>query len=389
MILSNERILTTHAGSLPRSGELRALLGALAKGAAVDADEMNAAVEAATAETIDRQIKAGLDVINDGEQGRESFFTYVQHRMTGFGGRSTRKLMADRTHFKDFAERSRRQATAPDRVNLLAAPKAQAEVSYTADGRAAVAAECARFNAALADRSDYTEAFMTSASPGIIAAAMENEHYASLDDYIDAVAEALAQEYRAIVDAGLLLQIDAPDLAMERHTLFQDRPLEEFLKFVRSVIDASNRALAEIPPDRVRLHVCWGNYEGPHIFDVPLADIWSEIARSRAGALLISMANPRHAHEYRHFSDNPLPDGVALIAGVIDTTTNYVEHPEVVADRIERVASAVGDPRRVLAGTDCGFETAAGFTSVADDVVWAKLEALSEGAALASQRLFR
>ena len=388
MILSEQRILTTPAGSLPRGPQLRALLAAQAKGNALDEAELNAAVEAATAGTVEKQIKAGLDVINDGEQGRESFFTYVQHRMTGFGGESTRPLMADRSHFKDFAERSRRQATAPERVNLLAAPRAEGEVVYTEAGRAAMAAECERFNRVLDGRSDYTEAFITAASPGIIAAAMENAHYDSLEDYIAALATALENEYRAIVEAGFLLQIDAPDLAMERHTLFQDRPLEDFLAFVRAVIAATNQALTAIPRERVRLHVCWGNYEGPHIFDVPLAEIWPELARANAGALLISMANPRHAHEYKHFAEHPLPDGTALIAGVIDTTTNYVEHPGAVADRIERVAAAVGDPRRVLAGTDCGFETAAGFTSVADDVVWAKLEALAEGAALASQRIF-
>ena len=386
--MSTGRILTTHAGSLPRDTKLRPLLAAMSKGQSIDPGELEAATEEATRNTVRRQIDAGLDVINDGEQGRESFFTYVQHRMTGFGGESRRVLMADRTHFKEFSERSVAQAMAEDRVSLMTAPRAQSAVTYTEAGRAALRAECERLRGILDDASGYEAAFMTAPSPGIIAAAMENDHYPGMDAYVAALAEALANEYRQIVESRFLLQIDAPDLAMERHTLFQDRPLDEFLAFIRSVLTAINHALEDIPREKVRLHVCWGNYEGPHTFDVPLADIWDDVSTARAGAWLLSMANPRHAHEYRHFRDHALPDGGMLIAGVIDTTTNYVEHPEAVADRLERVAEAVGDPSRIMAGTDCGFETASGFTSVSSDVVWAKLEALSEGAALASQRLF-
>lgn len=382
------RILTTHAGSLPRDPALRPLFAAMSKGETVDPLEMEKATATATAATLDRQIASGLDIVNDGEQGRESFFTYVQHRMTGFGGQSERPFMADRVHFKEFAERSVAQAMAADRVSLMAAPKAIGDVTYTDQGRAALKLELERFATALAGRSGYTGTFMTAPSPGIIAAAMQNDHYADTDAYIKALAAALRTEYLAVIEAGHLLQIDAPDLAMERHTLFQDRPLEDFLAFIRSVLSAINRALEGIPQEKVRLHVCWGNYEGPHVFDVPLADIWDEVSTAHAGYYLLSMANPRHAHEFRHFAEHPLPAGARLIAGVIDTTTNYVEHPEVVADRIERIAGVVGDPSRVQAGTDCGFETASGFLSVSPDVVWAKLEALSEGAALASQRLF-
>lgn len=383
-----QRILTTHAGSLPRDAALRQMLAAQSRGDAVDAGELADAVEQATRNIVARQIDIGLDVVNDGEQGRESFFTYVQHRMTGFGGQSARPVMADRLHFKEFAERSLRQINDAERVNLMTAPRAEGPVAYTDRGRAEVTAECERFARALSLQPAPAGAFMTAASPGIVAAAMENAYFDDLEAYIDALASALANEYRQIVDAGFLLQIDAPDLAMERHTLFQDRPLAEFLAFAHLVVQAINRALEDIPRDRVRLHVCWGNYEGPHIFDVPLADIWAEISAARAGAYLISLANPRHAHEHKHFADHPLPDGVKLVAGVIDTTTNYVEHPETVADRIERVVAAVGDPTRVMAGTDCGFETSAGFVSVASDVVWAKLAALTEGAAIASKRLF-
>jgi 5-methyltetrahydropteroyltriglutamate--homocysteine methyltransferase len=225
-------------------------------------------------------------------------------------------------------------------------------------------------------------------SPGIIAAAMQNAHYDGLPAYINALAEALREEYQAIAGAGFILQIDAPDLALERHTLFQDRPLEEFLAFVRIVVAAINGALRGIPQEQVRLHVCWGNYEGPHDSDVPLEDIWPEVSQIQTGAFMLSMANPRHAHEYRLFEDPAFLGDRLLIPGVIETTTNYIEHPQVVADRLERIARAVGDPRRIIAGTDCGFETAAGSKMVIEDVVWAKLRSLSEGAAIASHRLF-
>ena len=218
----------------------------------------------------------------------------------------------------------------------------------------------------------FVETFMTAASPGIVAAAMANAHYATLDEYVLALAAALSVEYRAIVEHGLVLQLDCPDLAMERHTLFADRPLADFLRWVDLVVGAINHAIAGIPPDRVRLHVCWGNYEAPHTLDVPLEEILPRLYAARVGALVVSMANPRHAHEHRCFARYPLPDGMLLVAGVVDTTTNYVEHPEVVADRIELAARAVGDPHRVLAGTDCGFATAAGLGEVAEEVVWAR-----------------
>ena len=217
---------------------------------------------------------------------------------------------------------------------------------------------------------------------------MANEHYPGLPEYVDALADALAHEYRTIVAAGPVLQIDAPDLAMERHTLFGERPLGEFLDFVDLVVAAINRAIAGLPRDRIRLHVCWGNYGGPHTHDVPLAELLDHLYAADVGGLLLSMANPRHAHEHRELARNPPPDDLVVAAGVIDVTTNYVEHPEVVADRLELVATALGDPTRVLAATDCGFDTAAGFSPVADDVAWAKLATLRAGADLASGRLF-
>jgi 5-methyltetrahydropteroyltriglutamate--homocysteine methyltransferase len=216
---------------------------------------------------------------------------------------------------------------------------------------------------------------------------MQNDYYQDLEAYVNAIGEALRTEYTTIAAAGFILQIDAPDLALERHTLFQDKPLADFLAFVRIVVVAINRALAGIPREQVRLHVCWGNYEGPHDCDVPLEDIWPEVAKVKAGAIMLSMANPRHAHEYHYFEDPHFLGDMLLVPGVIDTTTNYVEHPLVVADRIERIAKAVGDPRRIIAGTDCGFETAAGSKMVVEEVVWAKLRSLSEGAAIASKKL--
>ena len=380
MLRSETGFLTTHAGSLPRPSALAELHGRRSRGEVVDGGELARAVRAATEAVVAAQVQAGIDVGNDGEQAHESFVTYVQHRMTGFGGTSQRPLMRDLLDHPDFLDlvvprHLRRQ------VNLMAAPAAQSAVSYR--DTIEVDAECA-----LVGSAPFAETFMTAASPGIVASAMENRHYGSMPEYVRAVADALRVEYRAIVDHGLLLQIDAPDLALERHTLFADRPLADFLSWVEDVVTAINGALAGIDPDRVRLHVCWGNYEGPHTLDVPLEAIVPLLYQAHVGAFVVSMANARHAHEYRCFERHPLPDGTLLVAGVIDTTTNYVEHPEVVADRLERVAGAVGDPRRVIAGTDCGFDTSAGIGDIAPSVVWEKLRALRAGADLATARLF-
>lgn len=380
MLTSADRILTTHAGSLPRPRALAELHGRRSRGEPVDPAELSDAIAQATREVIDAQIQAGIDIGNDGEQARESFFTYVQHRMTGFGGHSTRRLMADLLEHPDFVElavpRYERM-----KVNLMTAPAAVGEISYRSTDE--VDAECD-----LVADAPFLQSFMTAASPGIVASAMENQHYDSQAAYVRAVADALRTEYEAIVGRGLLLQIDAPDLAMERHTLFADRPLAEFLDWVALVVDSINHALTTIDPIDVRLHVCWGNYEGPHTRDVPLEEILPLLYQCRVGALVLSMGNPRHEHEYRCFERHPLPDGMTLATGVIDTTSNIVEHPDVVADRIERVARVIGDPRRVVAGTDCGFDTSAGIGDVATSVVWEKLAALSAGAERASDRLF-
>lgn len=387
MLASTDEILTTHAGSLPRPPALLDLLVRLSRRETVDAAALTAAIDEATRATVAKQLAVGIHVGNDGEQPRESFVSYVQHRMSGFGGTSQRPIMRDLVHYPSFL-----QLKLPDfsrnMVSLMNAPKAIGPVRYT--DRRPVEEECALLHRVVGEQpTRFRELFMTAASPGIVASAMLNEHYPSYDDYVVAVADALATEYRYIVDQGFVLQIDAPDLAMERHTSYADRPLADFLRYVDSNVAAINRALGDIPKDRVRLHVCWGNYEGPHDDDVPLDDILPRLYAANVGALVISMANPRHAHEHRCFTRHPLPAGMLLIAGVVDPTTNYIEHPEVVADRIELAAHAIGDPRRVLAAPDCGFATAAGLGEVAEEIVWEKLRALVAGARLASQRLLR
>jgi 5-methyltetrahydropteroyltriglutamate--homocysteine methyltransferase len=385
---STDRILTTHAGSLPRTEALVELLMRVYRREAVDPAALAAAVADSTRRVVRNQVEAGIDIGNNGEQPRESFFTYVQHRMSGFGGTSDRpRDFRDMSHYPTFRDGILPSWRGRQAVSLGRPPKAIGPIRYA--DTAPLEQECAGYQAALAaEPGSFVESFMTAPSPGIIATAMQDDYYGRLDAYVDALAEALRTEYEYIVGRGFVLQLDCPDLAMERHTYFGDRPLDDFLAFVELVVGAINRALTNVPRDRVRLHVCWGNYEGPHTFDVPLQEILPLLYRANVGALLLSLANPRHAHEVRLFERMPLPDDMLLIAGVIDTTTNYVEHPEVVAERIEAAARAIGDPTRVIAGTDCGFDTAAGFHLVAEELVWEKLRSLSAGAAIASGRLF-
>ena len=388
MLHSTQRILTTHTGSLPRPAALTALYARRSAGETVDPAAIDAAGKAATREVVRRQIAAGIDVGNNGEQQREAFFLYVRHRMTGFGGTWNRKPMADILRYPGFrAWAETLDANRPSVSNRDGVPKAIGEVRYI--DAALVEAECTEFRAALNEVGGpgFAEPFMTAPSPGIIAAAMLNEHYDTQDAYLAALGTALQVEYEAIVRHGYLLQIDAPDLALERHVSFQDQPVSAFIDFADRVVATINHALRNIPRDRVRLHACWGNYEAPHDCDVDLADILPSIGRAHVGGWVLPFANPRHAHEYRCVKDLPLDDGQIVVAGVIDPLTNFVEHPEVVADRLERVARVVGDPTRVLAGTDCGFDTSAGRGRVAADVVWAKLASMAEGARIASRRL--
>ena len=385
---SEHRILTTHAGSLPRPAALTQLFARRVAGDAVDAAEIEAQGRAAVRGSVGKQIETGLDVIDDGEQSRESFVLYMRHRLTGLGGVGARTMHADLDAYPQYKATFQSRATTADKVsNRTHLPKAIGAIGYA--DPASIEAECADFRAALAGQERrFAEAFLTAPSPGIIAAIVQNEHYDTFERYLDALSAALRIEYEAIVRNGFLLQLDCPDLALERHTSYRDRPLADFVDFVEMVVAAINKALRNVPRERIRLHVCWGNYEGPHDRDVALRDILPAILRAKAGAIFLPFANPRHAHEFRVLDEIPLGADQLLIAGVIDTLTNFVEHPEVVADRIERIAATMGDPRRVLAGTDCGFDTSAGMGRVAEDVVWAKLRALKEGAQLASQRLF-
>ena len=383
---SEERILTTHTGSLPRPPELTRLYVRRTRGESVDAAEIEKLGQAALRGIVKKQAEAHVDIGNNGEQQREGFFLHIRHRMSGFGGSWQRRTRADALRYPVFRQMMEQQLAARAAVSNMGPPKAIGEIRYL--GPAAIDAECTDFQAALDETgAHFVEPFLTAPSPGIIAGAMKNEYYDSEEAYLAALATALQGEYETIVKRGFLLQLDCPDLALERHLSYQDRPLGDFLGFVERVVAAINTAVANIPRDKVRLHVCWGNYEGPHDCDVPLADILPIIQKANVGAFFFPFANPRHAHEYRVFERLPLAEDQIIVAGVIDSLTNFVEHPEAVADRLERVAAAVGDPHRVIGGTDCGFDTSAGMGRVAEDVVWAKLTSLAEGARIASERL--
>jgi 5-methyltetrahydropteroyltriglutamate--homocysteine methyltransferase len=385
---SEGRIITTHAGSLPRPAELTRLYALRVRGQPIDEIDLERAGRAAVRAIVPRQIEAGIDVVSNGEQQRESFVLYLRRRLGGLGGAGERLVPADLDRYPAFKRAQQEQAAHRLSVsNREYLPKAIGEVRYLDPSQ--VGAECADFAAALADSEGrFAEAFVTAPSPGIVATIIHNEHYDSLESYLAALAAALRVEYETIVGHGFVLQLDCPDLAMERHIAYRHRPLGEFLGFVEMVVEAINEALRNVPRERVRMHLCWGNYEGPHDQDVPLADVLPIVRRMNVGGFVLPFGNARHAHEFRCFERLPLDDDQVLVAGVVDTLTNVVEHPEVVADRLQRVAAVIGDPRRVLAGTDCGLETSAGNSRVAEDVAWGKLAALAEGARIASRRLF-
>jgi 5-methyltetrahydropteroyltriglutamate--homocysteine methyltransferase len=386
---SDGRILTTHTGSLPRPEALKRLFVARAGGEGVDPAALAAAGQEALRAIVPKQLQAGIDVGNNGEQQRESFFLYLKDRLTGLGGSWQRPSRADVDRYPEFKQRWLEQTAAKGRISPNEGlPMALGEVRYV--DPAAIERECGDFAQVLAAQPQgFVEPFMNAPSPGIVAAAIKNRYYDTEERYLQALAEALRVEYRAIVEAGFVLQIDAPDLALERHISYKDRPVSAFVGFVERVVEAINLAVRDLPRERVRLHVCWGNSESPHDADVPLEDILPALLRARVGGLVLPFANPRHAHEFRCFERLPLQADQVLVAGVIDPLTNIVEHPQVVADRLERVAQVLGDPSRVLAGTDCGFDTSAGWGRVAGDVVWAKLRSLAEGAQIASRHLFR
>jgi 5-methyltetrahydropteroyltriglutamate--homocysteine methyltransferase len=388
MLHSDQRILTTHTGSLPRPEALTQLYAQRSRGEKVDPAEIERLGRDAVREVVAKQREAGIDVGNNGEQQREAFFLYLRERMSGFGGGWQRPSRADVDAYPQFQKMFMQQYAGRVGIsNLVGIPKAIGEVKYL-DPKA-IDDECRHFKTVLDQAPDrFDEPFMSSPSPGIVALACKNEHYDTLDAYLAALGRALQIEYEAIVRHGYVLQIDAPDLALERHITYKEQPVSAFQEFVETTIAIINTALVNVPRDRVRLHVCWGNSESPHDRDVPLEDILPILQKAKVGGHVLPFANPRHAHEFKLFEKYPLDDDQVLVAGVIDSLTNFVEHPEVVADRIERVAAVVGDPSRVLAGTDCGFDTSAGWGRVAPDVVWAKFRSLRDGARIASQRLF-
>jgi 5-methyltetrahydropteroyltriglutamate--homocysteine methyltransferase len=381
---SDERILTTHVGSLPRNAALTDLLIRDEAGEAVDKAELARQSEAAVRHVVTEQAAAGVDVVNDGEQPRVGFQTYVAQRMKGFGGESKRPRSPDYTRFPVWAAQLARRF--PRRAKITNAPQAVADVVY--EDLTAAKDECRMFRAALDGLSQPpAEAFMTAASPGIIATTLLNAHYDSHEAYVFALARQIRKEYELIA-RDFLLQIDAPDLAMERGVLFQGKSNAEFVKIAEMHVAALNEALAEIPRERVRLHCCWGNYEGPHLHDIPMREILPVLYQAKVGGLSIEFANPRHQHEYAALKQARLPDQFVLLPGVIDSLTNFVEHPEVVANRICQAVDAVGDRSRVIASVDCGFGTFAGQEYVAEDVVWQKLKACHDGADIATRRLW-
>jgi len=381
MLMSTDRILVSHVGSLPRAEHLTDLLIRQEAGQTIDTADLAREVETATAHVIGKQLEAGVDVGNDGEQSRVGFQTYVPRCLCGFGGESKRPPARDQLEFPSYVRQS--AARFPHMARAMNAPAALSDVRYV--NSAPIKQDAERLKRM---GGQFRECFMTAPSPGIVATTMLNQHYDSHEAYLVALAKALSNEYRAIHDSGLILQIDAPDLAMERHRFFDGLADAEFLRQLELHIAAINLGIEDIPRDRIRLHVCWGNNDGPHIYDVAMAAILPELYRANVGALSIEFANPRHQHEYDALRTNPLPAHMLLMPGVLDTTTNFVEHPELVARRIEEAVSAVGDRERVIAGTDCGFGTFAGREYVAEEIVWVKLAAAAEGARIASRRLW-
>jgi 5-methyltetrahydropteroyltriglutamate--homocysteine methyltransferase len=382
MITSRDRILTTHVGSLPRNDTITELLIKREAGEAIDAKTMSDELDRAVGDVVKKQVGAGIDVGNDGEQQRVAFQTYMAARMSGYGGESKRRVGKDFVEHPDLVATFGRRFV--HRAKISNAPQAIADVKYTDTGP--ISREIARFKDQ-AGRS-FAESFMTAPSPGIVATTLMNAHYGSHESYVMALAKELAKEYRAIHEAGLILQVDAPDLAMERVMMFQDESDEGFVKIAEMHLAAINKATEGIPRDRWRLHICWGNWEGPHVYDIALSKVLPVFYQTTAGALSIEFANPRHQHEYAAFKKHPFPKDMILIPGVIESTSNFVEHPEVVARRLEEAVAAVGDRERVIASTDCGFGTFAGREWVAASIVWPKLKAMREGADLASQRLW-
>jgi 5-methyltetrahydropteroyltriglutamate--homocysteine methyltransferase len=381
MKLSSERILTTHTGSLPRPDDLREMITAAEGGRPPDPAAFHTAVRRAVGDTVRLQREAGIDVINDGEVGKPGYSTYIKDRCTGFEGESRSSMVQGEG--KDFPEWAARRAAAG--LPGLSRPACNGPIAWKDFD--AVKRDIENLKQA-AESSGAEEVFMSAASPGVIAIFLTNDYYPSHEAYVQAIAEVMRDEYRAIVEAGFILQLDCPDLAMSRHNRFADRSLSDFRDIVEMHVAVVNEATKDIPGDRMRLHLCWGNYEGPHHLDVPLKDIIDIVLKARPDGISFEGANPRHEAEWRVWREVKLPPDKVLIPGVIDSTTNFVEHPEVVADRLLRYAELVG-MEKVIASTDCGFGTFANAMTVDPRIAWAKLTSLAEGARLATAEIKR
>ncbi len=375
------KILTTHVGSLPRTQDVVDFIFAREHETPYSQAKFDACMTAACAETVRRQVEAGIDIVSDGETSKISYATYVKDRYTGFSGDSPRNAPGDLKLFPSFLKRLADDGGTPQ----YARPMCTGEV--TSKGQGELQADIANLKAGMA-KNGAKRAFMNAASPGVISLFLENQHYKTREAYLAALADAMKAEYETIVAAGLDLQLDCPDLALSRHMLFADLADEEFVKIANMHVEALNHALRDIDPTNVRVHICWGNYEGPHVCDIDMDKVFSPLMQTRAHYILFETSNPRHAHEWTVFRDRrvEIPDDKILVPGVVDTTTNFVEHPELVAQRLERFVNIVGVDR-LIAGSDCGFGTFAGFGAVDPDIAYAKLASLAEGAALASSRL--
>lgn len=373
-------IKTTHVGSLPRSQEVVDFIFARENGTAYDTEEFDICMTAAVAETVARQVAAGVDIVSDGETSKISYATYVKDRYTGFSGDSPRNAPADLKQFPSFLKRLADDGGTPQ----YARPMCTGEVKSKGQGE--LQKDIANLKAAMATHG-VERGFMNAASPGVISLFLQNDHYKTREAYLAALADAMKTEYETIVAAGLDLQLDCPDLALSRHMLFNDLTDAEFLKIAAGHVEALNHALQDVPQDWVRIHICWGNYEGPHVCDIGMDKVFDTLMAADARYVLFETSNPRHAHEWAVFRDRraDIPDDKVLVPGVVDTTTNFVEHPEVVAQRVERFVDIVGK-ERVIAGSDCGFGTFAGFGAVDPQIAFAKLGALAEGARLAGER---
>ncbi|MFZ1814366.1 MAG: cobalamin-independent methionine synthase II family protein [Rhizobiaceae bacterium] len=373
-------ILTTHVGSLPRTQKVVDFIFAREKKKPFDQHEFDAAMTQAVDETVRKQKEAGVSIVSDGETSKISYATYVKDRYTGFSGDSPRNAPADLKKFPTFLKRLADDGGTP----TYARPMCTGEVKSRGQGE--LHKDIANLKTAMA-RHGVERGFMNAASPGVISLFLQNDHYPSRDAYLAALADAMRDEYQTIVASGLDLQLDCPDLALSRHMLFNDLSDDEFVKVAESHVEALNHALAGVPQDRVRVHICWGNYEGPHVCDISMEKVFPVLMRTRSRYVLFETSNPRHAHEWTVFRDRKreIPDDKILVPGVVDTTTNFVEHPELVAQRIERFVDIVG-AERVMAGSDCGFGTFAGFGAVDPEIAYAKLATLRAGADISNAR---